>query len=265
VSRYLILLGGLALWASPLFAPEYIDLEQERLQQGTAPVPGNTVPITTTAPATTPAPTTDSGSNFGELYYQLQLLQQEVMELRGQVEEQSYQLRQLKEQSLERYLDIDRRISEGGGTPAAAGGAGSPAATTGSKGQELPGEADGYRKAYSLVRSQQFAGAVAAFQQFLQEYPSGKYAPNAHYWLGELYLVIAPPDLESARREFTLLLEQYPENSKTPDALYKLGKVYFDKGNPQKAREYFDRVINEHGNSGSSAVKLARDFLSQNY
>jgi tol-pal system protein YbgF len=106
---------------------------------------------------------------------------------------------------------------------------------------------------------------VAAFTQFLQDYPAGKYAPNGHYWLGELYLVIQPPELESSRRQFTLLLEQYPDNTKIPDALYKLGKVYFGKGNREKAREYFDRVIREFGDSNSSAVKLARDFLSENY
>ena len=76
---------------------------------------------------------------------------------------------------------------------------------------------------------------------------------------------ILPPDLELARREFMLLLDQYPDNSKAPDAMYKLGKVYFEKGNREKAREYLDRVISEFGSSNSSAVKLARDFLRQNY
>ena len=52
---------------------------------------------------------------------------------------------------------------------------------------------------------------------------------------------------------------------KAPDALYKLGKIYFDRGDATRAREYFDRVVNEFGDSGSSAVKLARDFISSNY
>ena len=37
----------------------------------------------------------------------------------------------------------------------------------------------------------------ARFKDFLQRYPDGKYAANAHYWLGELYLVMEPPDLEA--------------------------------------------------------------------
>ena len=62
-----------------------------------------------------------------------------------------------------------------------------------------------------------------------------------------------------------MLLTQYPGNSKVPDALYKLGKVQFLKGNPEKAREYLDRVIAEYGSTNSSAVKLSRDFIAENY
>jgi tol-pal system protein YbgF len=279
MQRYLPTLSGLVLCASPFFvspvlAQDYIDLEQERAQLQSAPVtevpsdqaPEQPLDQTYRAGALSePAPAIDATgtpSNSGETYYQLQLLQQEVMELRGLVEEQGYQLRQLRQQSLERYVDIDRRLSE---EPEAGAGRAGETATGSSPGQELAGEADAYRSAYSLVRSQQFGGAIDAFTLFLRDFPDGKYAPNAHYWLGELYLVIQPQDLESSRRQFIMLLEQYPENSKIPDALYKLGKVYFDKGNREKAREYFDRAINEFGDTSSSAVKLARDFLSENY
>jgi tol-pal system protein YbgF len=130
---------------------------------------------------------------------------------------------------------------------------------------EQPGEGEAYRAAYALVRGQQFDSAVGAFRQFLQDYPDGKYAPNAHYWLGELYLVIEPQDLESSRQSFVLLLDEYPDNSKAPDAMYKLGKVYFLKGNRDRAREYMDKVISDYGSSDSSAVKLAQDFVAENY
>ena len=95
------------------------------------------------------------------------------------------------------------------------------------------------------------------------KYPSGKYAPAAHYWLGELYLVISPPDPESARQSFMLLVDQYPDNAKVPDALYKLGRVQFMKGNRDRSREFLDRVISEHGDS--SAAKLAQEFIDQNF
>ncbi len=239
----------------------------------------STAATATTLPAVrTPAPMGASGGggdqNLGNLFYQLQQLQQEVMMLNGKVEEQAHDLHRLREQNLERYVDVDRRIGELGG-----GASGSPS-TGGSVGSgvnsgislggnssvaELPGEGEAYRAAYALVRSQQFDQAVTGFKTFLDNYPAGKYAPNAHYWLGELYLVIKPIDLESSRQAFTLLLNQYPDNSKIPDALYKLGKVHYMKGNRDRAREFFDRVINEYGSSNNAAVTLARDFINENY
>ena len=170
-------------------------------------------------------------------------------------------------------LDLDKRLSAAsGGAPATTSGDSSGQVIKGSTGSvslgggsEIPGESGAYQSAYSLVRGQKFDQAVDAFNQFLRNYPDGKYAPNAHYWLGELYLVVQPPDLESSRQSFVLLLDEYPDNSKAPDAMYKLGKVYYLKGNREKAREYMDRVIRDYGSSNSSAVKLAQDFVAENY
>ncbi|MEH6593894.1 MAG: tol-pal system protein YbgF [Halioglobus sp.] len=311
VSGLAICAGPLSL---ETMAQGYIDLESERAATGSstssqadtrsAPVetsppptaspysaPDNTSASparsygldSSSAPATTlSAPPTTGGSggvggtqNLGNLFYQLQQLQQEVMMLNGKVEEQAHELRSLREQNLERYVDVDRRLSEigSGATSASAGngkangnGSISGAAIAGSSSAaEQPGEGDAYRSAYALVRGQQFNDAIDAFKGFLARYPAGKYAPNAHYWLGELYLVITPPDLESSRQAFMLLLEEYPDNSKIPDALYKLGKVQYLKGNRDRAKEFFDRVISEYGSSNSSAVNLAREFLRENY
>jgi tol-pal system protein YbgF len=286
-------------------AQDYVDVEAERAAEATrtAPVdpygarpapaypatsfginnaPAGTAvaPASTAAPAAPPSGGQVSSQNLANLFSQLQQLQQEVMRLNGRVEEQANELRKLKEQSLERYVDIDKRLStigtgaaSGVTAPRAGASADRPAVSPpapvagsqGSAGAEQPGEAEAYRAAYALVQAQKFDQAIAAFRQFQLDYPAGKYAPNAYYWLGELYLVVEPADLESSRQSFMMLLTQYPGNSKVPDALYKLGKVQFLKGNPEKAREYLDRVIAEYGSTNSSAVKLSRDFIAENY
>ena len=125
------------------------------------------------------------------------------------------------------------------------------------------GEEAAYRAAYELVREREFDDAVAAFTAFLADFPFGRYAPNAHYWLGELYLVLDPPDPELARQNFKLLLDQYPADPKVPDALYKLGRVQFIKGNRQRSKEYLDEVIREY--PSHAAAQLARQFLLENF
>lgn len=238
-------------------------------------------PVSTAAAPATASTAVSGGSDLGNLFLQIQRLQQEVMRLNGKVEEQAYELSTLKEQSLQRYMDLDKRLGSASAAaapnPASAQGsnpasgaegidADAPAAPGSSTpAVEIPGEADAYRAAYALVQGRKFDQAVPAFQQFLQSYPDGVYAPNAHYWLGELYLVKSPPDLEASRQSFALLLSQYPDNSKAPDALYKLGKVQFLKGNREKAKEYLDLVITQYGGTNNAVVKLSRDFIAQNY
>ncbi len=255
-----------------------------------APVPATASGPTAASPSV--AGSQMAGSDQGRLYLQIQQLQQEVMRLNGKLEEQAYELTTLKEQSLQRYIDLDKRIGGATGAPSSTAPLGGPSATQTSKPvagtppeainaaapvtapaaasrsapvAAQPGEANAYSAAYALVQGRKFDQAIPAFQQFLQRYPDGEYAGNAHYWLGELYLVKEPPDLEASRQSFALLLSQYPDNSKAPDALYKLGKVQFLKGNREKAREYLDQVIKLYGSTNNASVKLARDFIAQNY
>lgn len=300
----LLVAGGLVVSTGPLCfmatAQDYVDLEAEAAAREAAGMSAPTDPYgaqpAQAYPATTygvdnsaaapvgsgaysgAAPTAGatagaSAGGLGNLFLQVQQLQQEVMRLNGKVEEQAHELRQLKEQSLQRYMDVDKRLSEGAAAAPAVGSA--PAATApapalatpgaaGSGGAEQPGEKPAYDAAYALVVGRQFEQSVAAFQQFLADFPEGRYAPNAYYWLGELYLVIEPPQLENARQAFALLVNQYPEHPKTADALYKLGKVQFMKGNREKARDYLDLVIQQYASSNPAVVKLARDFIADN-
>ena len=277
---------GLVILAGPLclkaVAQDYVDLEAEQAGQPARSYPAtsygtNSAPAgaAVAPPPRSIAPAGGQNQNLGQLFLQIQQLQQDVMRLNGLVEEQGYELRKLKEQSLERYVDLDKRLSAAaGGATVVAGSQNegdeaapvvTPPSAAARSGQaaEQPGEGEAYRAAYALVRGQQFDDAVQAFRQFLRDYPDGKYAPNAHYWLGELYLVIQPQDLESSRQAFTLLVTSYPDNPKVPDALYKLGKVHFLKGNRERAREYLEGVI--QGYADTSAARLARDFIAENY
>ena len=313
-----LMASGLALVVGPfcILAPaqaqDYIDVEAERKAAASragssAPAFGSTAqagqsaqayPVTsfgigaataaqsTSIAAPAPALVAPGSGNAGQLMLQVQQLQQEVMRLNGIVEEQAHEVRTLKSQSLERYLDLDRRLSVLAGGSAEGGldntagalpvepladasgptsAASIPVAPVAGGAAEQPGEAAAYQAAYALVRGQKFSEATNAFQQFLRDYPAGRFAPNAHYWLGELHLVTTPPDIEAARQSFMLLLDLYPADSKVPDALFKLGRIHYTKGNRDRAREFFDRVISEYGSSNSAAVKLAQDFIKENY
>lgn len=218
----------------------------------------------------TPAPaaqTIPAEQNFQmEIYQQLQTLQQELMELRGTVEEQGHQLRTLKQQSLDRYIELDRRMASGGSSDAKPAKKPADTSSAANVSSSVPlAEIDAYRSAYELVKAKQFPQAIASFDQFLKQYPKGAYAPNALYWSGELQLVNTPRDLKAAQLAFSALLAQYPDHSKVPDAMYKLGKVHFLSGNKAASKKILDELIQKHGDSSRSAIKFAKQFLQDNF
>ena len=282
------LLLGTSLQVAPVFAQDYVGVEAERRAAAAQSALEETSPVTpatsytgiqpysgSTTVARPPVETTAApitGTDSGSLMLRVQQLEADVRRLNGLLEEATQALRLLEAQSLERYVDLDRRLASGaavendevaGSTDVAPISAPSDTPGAGRAVDAQEGEEAAYRAAYELVREREFDDAVAAFTAFLADFPFGRYAPNAHYWLGELYLVLDPPDPELARQNFKLLLDQYPADPKVPDALYKLGRVQFIKGNRQRSKEYLDEVIREY--PSHAAAQLARQFLLENF
>lgn len=225
-------------------------------------------------PATQQAPA--GFSIEGQLMQELYQLQQEVAMLRGRLEEQEYRLKQMEQDQLDRYKDIDRRLSAGAAAP------GSPTEEQGAvsaqglasdakpDGSERAPQADAgtaevdpereklmYDAAFDLVKARDFEKAIQAFSAFVRKFPNSEYAGNAQYWLGEIHLVES--DLESAGRAFAKVVSEYPGHRKEADALYKLADVERRLGNRIKAMELYQEVISRHPNS--SAAQLARRDL----
>lgn len=176
-------------------------------------------------------------------------LRQEVSQLRGQVEQQEYELDSMKQRQRNLYVDMDRRLSSveaGGGTP----GVVAPVAPPGSKTPAtsavpaVAGDADGqeaYTKAFTLLKEGQYDQSIKAFEAFKKNYPNSKYADNAQYWLGEASYVSR--DYNKALKEFQQLIAQFPDSTKNPGARLKIGYVYFELKNWAAAREALQQVV----------------------
>jgi len=263
-----MLTGGFAVAAVPV---EESVADGEPLYQ-----PAIRVPVTQpqvqqpvlTVPAETSVEPAGGDRRLGELFYQLQILQQEVQELRGLVEEQNYQLRRLARDQQEQYIDLDGRVAQLVQAGAAASPTGSANASSGSAFPRTPiatipsaggGEREAYTSAFDLMKARQFDESAMAFNQLIVAYPNGQYTPNAFYWLGELYL--ASEDVEKARQSFAQVLNLYPDHPKIADTLYKLGVVYHRLGDGRRSVEYFTRVQAEYPQS--SAATLAASYASE--
>jgi tol-pal system protein YbgF len=223
---------------------------------------------------------------LGVLLQRLDSLQREVRELRGQVETLTHESELLRRRQRDQYLDVDARLTRVEGAEPAQARTQTPEvapeadrendsnieAERSSAGQraELPGPGDAaggadaaeetsYRTAFDLLQAARYEEAGPAFERYLSAHPDGKYASNAQYWLGEVYYVTRK--LDGALSEFESVVDRYPESNKVPDALLKMAFIYQERGDPDRAREYYHRVIENYGRT--AAAGLARDRLQE--
>lgn len=216
--------------------------------------PGATI-IEEESPSTQAPPPRGMSAN-AQLFYQIQVLQQEVQALRGLVEEQQYQIKRLEQDSATQYRDLDRRLS--GMTPSTDATT-KPAAVNDAPAGAAGSEREAYQQAFGAMQAKQYEASMAGFQQVIEQYPNGQFTPNAYYWLGELHL-LASSDAEMARQSFMQVINLYPDHQKTADALYKLGVVYSTLGDDETARAYLLRVQQEHPDS--AAANLAAQYAA---
>ncbi len=202
----------------------------------------------------------DQGRESIETQYQVQLLQQEVMELRGLVEEQRFEINRLKTNADERYLELDSRLqqilrtSNGQATLETSESPQKPVIEKGTRDEKSL-----YDTSLELIRNRQYDLAITQLQSLISRYPDGEYAPNAYYWLGEVYAAKPVPDLEKARTALAQVISFFPDHRKVPDATFKLGKVHYLLGDCTRAKQILEQVISR--NEGKSVAKLAEDYL----
>ena len=93
----------------------------------------------------------------------------------------------------------------------------------------------------------------------LKKYPSGQFAANAHYWLGELYGLMGKND--QAVTEFGAVVQNYPDSPRVSDAQLKVGLIYAAQFKWSDAKSSFKKVINRY--PGTASARLAAEQLKQ--
>ena len=124
------------------------------------------------------------------------------------------------------YQEIERRVSavQGGASNAASSSA--PPATSGPAVMVSGNvsENDAYDRAVNMVlKDRRYDAAIPEFENFLRTYPNSVYAPNAHYWLGQL--LFNNGELTKAKTEFERVVKNFAESRKGAEALLKLGQI----------------------------------------
>ncbi|WP_418162370.1 cell division protein CpoB [Pantoea vagans] len=183
-----------------------------------------------------------------QLQQQMSDNQRDIDALRGQIQQNSYQLNQVVERQKQLYQQIDSlssASSSGGqqaaGSDAAAATAGAAASTESAPAQTGDANSD-YNAAVALIlEKKQYDQAISALQAWVKRYPDSTYQPNANYWLGQLNYNKGKKD--DAAYYYATVVKNYPKSPKAAEALLKVGVIMQEKKDTAKAKAVFQQVI----------------------
>lgn len=214
--------------------------------------------------------------NDVQLLTRLNQLQQEVQLLRGMIEEQVHSIETLEKRQRALYADLDKRIEKlktvAAQTPvdslslaptnkiptaSLSQVATAPSLTLDINSSEATlTDKSAYQSAYAYIKSKSYPQAVSAFQDFLTAYPESDLIPNAHYWLGELFLL--DRNHQQAITSFNRVVSDHSAHPKAADAMVKLGIVNLELGKPVEASQIFNQVKAQFPRSAASRIAEAR-------
>ncbi|MCB1582315.1 MAG: tol-pal system protein YbgF [Xanthomonadales bacterium] len=237
-------------------------------------------------------------SNVADLVIQVQQLQQQIAQLQGTIEEQNFQINELKERQKVLYVDMDSRLAELEKNKLASTGnnnnelvvdsaiednsATSAAITiaepvvresvnaelttsTMNQGdinatstQSDPAIQQQYQNAFNELKAGRFNESSRLFEDFIQQHPNHQLTDNSYYWLGESYYVTRNYPLALAA--FQNLEQQFPLSSKLADALLKIGYTYHELEDYQQAEQALTKVVTSFPNQ--SVARLAQNRIN---
>lgn len=231
----------------------------------------------------------DSGDDSANLINKFRGLQQDIQELRGQLEVQAHELKVLREQQLAFYKDLDSRLHVDASKSVpqinkpttiehpqplsldARPTSGNPSQQPSQfiPQEKLPTKASfnssrinpadeqiSYLAAYDLIKNKRFDNALIAMQNFVAQYPQGGYTANAQYWLGELYMVKS--NYTKAIEHFEIVLKQFPSSSKTAASTLKIGYALAASGKTNEARSRLQQVLKNYPDTPTAQLATTK-------
>ena len=193
-----------------------------------------------------------------EMLQGVERMQDEIRQLRGQLERVENELRVLRERQEQRLGGLEERLAylEGDfGFESPPPDEAPP--TIPDDWIAGPEEQDAYEEAFERLMAGEHEEAIRRLEAFVEGYPEGVFVANALFWLAEAKYAIG--EYEGALIDYAAVRELYPESDKAPDALLKQGYAHFELGQMNEAREALNQVVADH--PGTTLSRLAQDRL----
>lgn len=257
--------------------------------------PSSTVP-SSTAPSTTVYSTADSSANYRlddrptdtqtELLLQLQVLQSEMMQLRGMVEEQAHHIEQLQQRRLDDYVDLDRRIGEvaksgtvssattnkssisvnASSKPQVAAPVTVPQTVISTETKSLRG-VDSNRSVATtdsdIVVASSGSKTISVANDFVggADDNSGRSDDQGLQVYKAAYDKVKNRKFDEAKVEMVAFVGEYPNHRYTPNAYFWIGELYYHDSDMSESKNAFNVLVRdfpEHRKVPDAKFKLAK-------
>ena len=191
------------------------------------------------------------------LYKKIEVLEEEIRDLRNILEENSILVDRSLELQQQRYLDLDARILEISKISS------EKPSSVDEEAQYLDTEEkELFKSALILFEESRFAEALEIFSQIIITFPDGSFTADAYFWSGELFL--AQEMFEDAKLSFKNVVDNFYQHSRTPDSLFKLGEIYRIEGDIERSLEFYEKVKQDFPDSGASQLsKKSQEILKE--
>ena len=118
-----------------------------------------------------------------------------------------------------------------------------------------------YDEALRLYNLRQLHQARDKFIDFIKKYPRTPLTDNAYLWLGVVYRDLG--EMNKAEAVWLTLVERCQRKemvdcNKAPSALIQLARLYEQRGDNQKAREYYEAILRDYPLSEEAEIARTR-------
>ena len=143
----------------------------------------------------------------------------------------------------------------GGGSGSSVGGTQQAVSSGEGAGEQLSEVAKQYYNAVSLFSQQKYQEALGQFQRIVQG-ADVEYAAKSHYEAGRcLYFL---KHFDASIQAFTTMIQKYPKHPDLREALFYVGKCYEEKGDRDKARGFYNKILSLVGDEDPLSRKVKK-------
>ncbi len=132
-----------------------------------------------------------------------------------------------------------------------------PAGEPRAPGEGLSDAAKGYYDAVSLFSSEKYKEALAGFKRIVEANVDPEYVTKALYDMGRCLFMLQQYELTI--KHFTQMVQTYPKHPDIVDTLYYLGQSYEKKGDAERAKGFFKKILSmESDEDASTRIKATK-------